>query len=71
MFRRECNVLINACGVLNNWKWPSIPGLHDFKGHLTHSAQWDWNYDFKDKKIAVIGAGSSAIQIIPELRPGN
>lgn len=37
----ECDVLFSASGVLNNWKWPDIEGLSDFKGKLLHSAQWD------------------------------
>jgi cation diffusion facilitator CzcD-associated flavoprotein CzcO len=43
----ECNVLFSASGVLNNWKWPDIPGLKDYKGKLLHSAHWDteW-YEF-------------------------
>lgn len=69
VLRRECTVLINACGLLNNWKWPSIPGLNDFNGHLSHSARWDKDYDYHGKKVAIIGSGSSAIQIVPELQP--
>jgi len=53
----------------SNWRWPNLPGLKDFKGHLTHSAAWDHNYDYHDKRIAVIGNGSSAIQIVPSLQP--
>ncbi|KAL3481293.1 hypothetical protein BJX99DRAFT_271239 [Aspergillus californicus] len=63
----EVDVFINAGGVLNNWKWPSIEGLHDFKGKLIHSARWDQEYDFSGKAVAVIGIGSSGIQIVPEL----
>jgi cation diffusion facilitator CzcD-associated flavoprotein CzcO len=42
----ECDVLFSAAGVLNNWKWPDIAGLKDFKGKLLHSANWDdsWYY---------------------------
>ncbi|KAI9663199.1 MAG: hypothetical protein M1821_008247 [Bathelium mastoideum] len=69
LLRRECAVLINACGLLNNWKWPSIPGLKDYGGQLTHSASWGQNYDYTGKRVAVIGSGSSAIQIVPELQP--
>ena len=69
ILRRECAILINACGLLNNWKWPSIPGLHEFKGHLAHSARWGKDYDYTGKRVAIIGSGSSAIQIIPELQP--
>ncbi|KAF5988508.1 monooxygenase [Fusarium coicis] len=69
-FVDECNVFLSATGILNNWKWPEIPGLHLYKGHLVHSAKWDKDYEFTGKTIAVIGAGSSAIQIVPELRKG-
>jgi cation diffusion facilitator CzcD-associated flavoprotein CzcO len=37
----ECDVLFSASGVLNNWKWPDIAGLNNFKGKLLHSANWD------------------------------
>ncbi|KAM0717495.1 hypothetical protein Q7P37_007347 [Cladosporium fusiforme] len=63
----ECDVLISATGFLSHWRWPGIPGLHDFTGHLCHSAVWDAQYDFRGKKVAVIGNGSSAIQIVPQL----
>ncbi|KAI1608173.1 hypothetical protein EDD37DRAFT_583319 [Exophiala viscosa] len=62
-----CDVFINAGGVLDNWKWPAIPGIENFKGKLMHSAAWDQTYDFTDKKVAVIGIGSSGIQILPQV----
>ncbi|KAF7551089.1 hypothetical protein G7046_g7809 [Stylonectria norvegica] len=62
-----CNVLISAQGVLVHESWPDVPGLRDFKGHLTHSASWDHNYDYSNKRIAVIGNGSSGIQIVPQM----
>ncbi|KIW12770.1 hypothetical protein PV08_07957 [Exophiala spinifera] len=65
----ECDVLLSATGVLNKWKWPDITGIHDFKGKLLHSARWDNDYSFEGKRVAVIGAGSSAIQIVPKLTP--
>lgn len=61
-----CHVLINGTGFLNDWKWPKVPGLHDFEGTLLHSANWDTSVDLTDKTIAVIGTGSSAIQIVPQ-----
>ncbi|CAG9977251.1 unnamed protein product [Clonostachys byssicola] len=67
LVKDECDVLINAGGFLNNWKWPVIDGLNTFKGHLVHSARWDNSYDFKDKTVGVIGSGSSAIQIPPSV----
>lgn len=51
----------------SQWKWPDIPGLHDFKGHLVHSAAWDHSYDYSHKRIGIIGNGSSAIQILPQM----
>lgn len=62
------DMLISARGLLNNKQWPSIDGLWDFKGEIMHSAGWNEDYDFKDKKVGIIGLGSSAIQIIPKLQ---
>lgn len=63
------DVLMVGLGALNDWKWPDIKGLHDFQGKILHSANWDTSYDATGKKIAVIGAGSSGIQIVPALLP--
>lgn len=68
-FTRTCNILINASGFLNNWKWPDIPGLQEFDGSLMHSAQWKDDNELSGKSVAVIGAGSSGMQIIPALQP--
>lgn len=62
-----CDVLISCQGVLVHPSWPDIPGLNDFKGHVTHSASWDHSYDYSNKRIAVIGNGSSGIQIVPQM----
>ncbi|KAM5344099.1 hypothetical protein ACJ41O_012636 [Fusarium nematophilum] len=62
-----CHVLISAQGVLVHESWPKIPGLDTFKGHVTHSASWDHSYDYSQKRIAVIGNGSSGIQIVPQM----
>ncbi|KAF2184065.1 FAD/NAD(P)-binding domain-containing protein [Zopfia rhizophila CBS 207.26] len=59
---------INAGGVLNNWKWPEIPGLHDFKGKLMHSANYEEGHDLSGKRVAVIGAGSSGVQIVAAIQ---
>ncbi|CEJ58901.1 hypothetical protein PMG11_07544 [Penicillium brasilianum] len=61
--------LISAVGQLNLPRYPDIPGLEDFQGRMMHSARWDWSYDFKGKKIAIIGNGATAAQIIPEIAP--
>lgn len=66
-FEDKADVLVSARGFLSTWHWPSITGLHDFKGHKVHSAAWDHSYDYSHKRIAVIGNGSSGIQILPEM----
>ncbi|KAK5043605.1 hypothetical protein LTR84_011365 [Exophiala bonariae] len=75
-----CDVLINGSGHLKqvklgwiprscNWQWPDIKGLHSFKGILQHSAHYDEGLDLNDKRVAVIGMGSSGIQITSDLGP--
>ncbi|EXJ55336.1 hypothetical protein A1O7_08263 [Cladophialophora yegresii CBS 114405] len=66
-FVDRCNVLVNGGGILNNWKWPDIKGLHSFKGTLVHSANYDTSLDLNGKRVAVIGIGSSGIQIISKI----
>ncbi|KAI1825577.1 flavin-binding monooxygenase [Xylaria intraflava] len=68
IFQDDANVLVTARGFLSNPAWPDIPGLKSFSGEVIHSAKWNENYDFKNKRIGVIGNGSSAIQIVPSLQ---
>ena len=46
---------------------PDIDGLDEFEGEIFHSARWNHDFDLTGKRVAVIGTGASAIQIIPEL----
>lgn len=57
--------------VPSNWRWPDIPGLHTFQGQLLHSAAWDSNVEWRGKNVAVLGCGSSGVQIVPTLQPGK
>jgi cation diffusion facilitator CzcD-associated flavoprotein CzcO len=57
--------------LVSNWKWPNVEGLEKFRGKLVHSANWDESTDFGGRRVAVIGVGSSAIQIIPKLARGE
>lgn len=66
-FTDHVDILISARGFLSKWNWPSIPGIETFEGKRVHSAAWDHSYDYTNKKIAVIGNGSSGIQILPEM----
>ena len=49
--------LVSAVGQLNMPRWPDIEGVDSFSGKKMHSARWDWSYDLKDKKIAMLGNG--------------
>lgn len=62
------DILINGSGILNSWNWPGIPGLHSFQGTLVHSAAWDPAIDWTGKRVALIGNGSSGIQIMPKVQ---
>ncbi|KAK5408632.1 hypothetical protein LTR06_007475 [Exophiala xenobiotica] len=66
-FEDHADVVINCTGVLNEWKWPAIPGLQRFRGTLLHSAAWDSSVNLKGMRVALVGAGSSAVQILPSI----
>jgi cation diffusion facilitator CzcD-associated flavoprotein CzcO len=51
----------------SNWKWPDIQGLHSFKGILQHSARYDPATELTGKRVAVIGIGSSGIQLTSKI----
>ena len=53
----QCDILINASGILNNWRWPAIQGLKNYKGKLLHSAAWDDSVDLRGKNVGLIGNG--------------
>ncbi|GGZ00500.1 NAD(P)/FAD-dependent oxidoreductase [Streptomyces nitrosporeus] len=63
------DVVVSATGPLSDPKMPDIPGLAGFTGKVFHSARWDHGYDLSGKRVAVIGTGASAIQIVPEIQP--
>ncbi|MBS1624046.1 MAG: NAD(P)/FAD-dependent oxidoreductase [Bacteroidetes bacterium] len=58
---------VSCSGGLSDPSYPAIPGIDTFSGHIFHSARWDHSYDYRDKRVAVIGTGASAIQIIPAI----
>lgn len=64
----EADVLVNGAGFLNRWKWPDIPGLDKFQGEIVHSAKWQ-DVDWAGKTVGLIGNGSSAVQILPQMQP--
>lgn len=56
-------------GLLNKWDWPKIPGIDVFKGTKVHTAKWDSSLDLTDREVALIGAGSTGIQVLPSIQP--
>ncbi|OON75986.1 flavin-containing monooxygenase [Streptomyces tsukubensis] len=63
------DVVVSATGPLSDPKTPDIPGLDTFPGEVFHSARWDHGADLRGKRVAVIGTGASAIQIVPSIQP--
>ncbi len=59
--------VISAVGQLNRPRLPDIPGLDDFRGQWCHSAAWDPALDYRGQRVAVVGAGASAFQLVPAI----
>ena len=67
--RYSADVLVAACGPLSDPSVPDLPGLDGFPGEVFHSARWNHDYDLAGKRVAVVGTGASAIQIVPMIQP--
>lgn len=76
--RLTADYLVLACGRQSLPKLPGIPGIREFEGHAFHSSRWDYGYTggseqnfaltrLVDKRVAVVGTGATAVQIVPEL----
>lgn len=61
--------VIAATGLFTRPKLPPIPGRETFAGKAMHTALWDHDYDLSSKRVAVIGTGASAVQVVPEIAP--
>ena len=59
----EADFVIAATGVLHHPRYPDIEGLDAFEGPMFHSARWDHGVDLTNRRVAVVGTGSSAVQI--------
>ncbi|GGJ51140.1 flavin-containing monooxygenase [Glutamicibacter ardleyensis] len=64
---RRFNAILSAVGQLDRPKFPETPGREKFAGIQVHSAEWDPAIDLTGKKVAVIGSGASAYQIVPAI----
>ena len=61
--------LINATGPLSQPVIPQIPGQERFQGKTFHTNNWDHDYDYRGKRVAIVGSGASAAQVIPAIAP--
>ncbi|GAA4876034.1 NAD(P)/FAD-dependent oxidoreductase [Kitasatospora terrestris] len=67
--RWTAEALVSATGPLADPQIPALPGLDAFPGKVFHSSRWDHDYDLAGKRVAVVGTGASAIQIVPNIQP--
>jgi cation diffusion facilitator CzcD-associated flavoprotein CzcO len=65
----EADVLVTACGQLSVPTVPPLPGLDSFAGPSFHTARWRHDVDLTGRRVAVIGSGCSAIQVVPAIQP--
>jgi cation diffusion facilitator CzcD-associated flavoprotein CzcO len=65
----SAELLIAGVGPLSQPKWPAIEGLDRFAGTTVHSARWDARHSLSGERVALIGTGASAIQIVPRIQP--
>jgi len=63
----DAQFLVAATGFLSQPRLPDIPGIDTFAGRIIHTADWDDSYSVNGRRAAVIGTGSTGVQVIPEL----
>nr|WP_229914061.1 NAD(P)/FAD-dependent oxidoreductase [Streptomyces capitiformicae] len=61
-------VLVLATGPWRRPRWPEVPGLTEFDGPVVHTARWDPSVRLTGRRIAVIGSGASAVQVVPAIQ---
>ena len=76
----KARYVIHANGFLNRPKLPAMKGINDYQGHTFHTSRWDYAYtggnsngnlnNLRDKEVAIIGTGATAVQCVPHLAAG-
>jgi cation diffusion facilitator CzcD-associated flavoprotein CzcO len=61
------DVLVSALGGLSRPAWPELPGMDSFGGKVIHSQQWPERLELGGRRVAVVGTGASAAQLVPEV----
>ncbi len=63
----RCRYLVSATGIFADPKLPEIPGIESFEGKLIHAARWDAGHDLGGERVAVVGTGATAVQLVPAI----
>ncbi|MEU7140593.1 NAD(P)/FAD-dependent oxidoreductase [Nocardia sp. NPDC046473] len=64
-----CNILLSATGVYGDAQLPDIPGRGTFAGTAFHTLHWNHDHDLSGERVAIIGTGATAVQVVPEIQP--
>jgi cation diffusion facilitator CzcD-associated flavoprotein CzcO len=67
--RLSADVLVSCAGPLTEPVFPDVPGLERFRGKTFHTSRWDGEHDLSGERVAVVGTGASAVQVVPEIQP--
>src|SRR3954466_13403160 len=65
----EADLVVTACGQLSMPAMPAVPGLESFGGPAFHTARWRHDVELTGRRVAVVGTGCSAIQVVPAIQP--
>lgn len=65
--QEEFDFLIAACGILHHPRYPSIEGMDSFAGDMFHTARWDHSVPIDGRRVAVVGTGSTGVQVVAAL----
>lgn len=66
-YTRTCNAFVSAVGGISQPRDIRFPGMETFQGETFHTARWKHSYDYSGKRMAIIGNGCSAVQVVPEV----
>ena len=67
--RSMFHVVVSAVGLLNALSYPDWPGLDDFEGPKFHTGRWEHEHNLEGKRVAFVGTGCTAAQVVPEIAP--
>ena len=65
----HCDILLSAVGGFQQPRQARFPGIDKFKCSIFHTAEWDHSFDYTGKRVAVVGNGCSAAQVVPSIAP--